>query len=70
MTIRLLDPGQEIPPAENILAAVEETPRTKRGRCRPPGAKNRPKIVKPVSELVPPPEEEEEEEKTEEPEEP
>ena len=57
-TIQLIPAAQEIPVAtEQIPAATtEETPPTRKGRGRPPGAKNKPKAVKPLP--VPPPEEE------------
>jgi len=71
MPTALVPAGEAIPVAINgteaaIAATTEETP-PKRGRGRPPGAKNKPKTVKPVSEPVPvPPVEEEEEEEEEE----
>ena len=70
MAIQLLNPGEEIPPAEIIPAPVEETPPTKRGRGRPPGAKNKPKTVSEPAPVPPSEEEEEEEEDEEEEEEP
>ena len=60
MPIALVSAGEAIPVAINgteaaIAATTEETPTAKRGRGRPPGAKDKPKAVKPVSEPVPVP---------------